>query len=337
MNGQGVLDRRASDDLRVFQLDERGRYISHVRSPGMIYDADTYLPRRGAYAYVERRQDGPAVPVPGQAAQPEGVFDVSESVAASPDTGGFSLVIAAAAGGSAILILATIFIGYWIIKRRERLRRIDRSPPSPLPDAPRKARRRSIALSFSTSSSSSGTISELPLTSHIMEKIPLTPGFEPQLLSSNAFAVSPLGTTFPVPVHLPPEHSERRATWAEPGYLKDPILYTLEPNRFRDSMSDTATLATPAPFAHAKLEPNRYRDSMAESVATATATAIATPPPAHAKLGLVRILSGNLKRPPPIDVEQARTVRVEQTLDSGIRFVNDRGSRVFVPPPYTPR
>ncbi len=340
---------------------------------------DTYLPRRGAY--VERRQDGPAipipvpVPVPGQATQPEeGVFDVAESVAANPDTGS-SLVIAAAAGGSALLVLATIFLGYWLVKRRERLRRrtgpspsvpsiysrtmhyapadsrvADRSPPSPLPDAPRKARRRSIALSFSTSSSGTITDEQLPITTttHVYvserEKIPLTPGFAPHLLSSTAFAVSPLATTFPVPVPFPfppPDEAdtERRATWAEPGYLKhqDPIpyLYTLEPNRFRDSMlSDSATLATPAP-----LEPNRYRDSMAEAGAEAEAESVATPPRARAKLGLVRILSGNLKRPPPIDVEQARTVRVdvEQSRDSGIRFVNDRGSRVFVPPPYTPR
>ena len=49
--------------------------------------------------------------------------DVSQTTAqASMSDGQLDAIIGAAAAGSIVLILATIFIGYWIVKRRSRPR-----------------------------------------------------------------------------------------------------------------------------------------------------------------------------------------------------------------------
>ena len=48
-------------------------------------------------------------------------LDISEMAASNADPS-VGMIIGAAAGVSSLLILATIFIGYWILKRRERVR-----------------------------------------------------------------------------------------------------------------------------------------------------------------------------------------------------------------------
>ena len=48
-------------------------------------------------------------------------LDISEMAASNADPS-VGMIIGAAAGVSSLLIVATIFIGYWILKRRERVR-----------------------------------------------------------------------------------------------------------------------------------------------------------------------------------------------------------------------
>ena len=112
-----------------------------------------------------------------------------------------------------------------------------------------------------------------------------------QLLSSNAFAVTPMTAAFP-----------------------------LSPPIGRNTFLETER--SPVAFEYGYTGYYNF-----------SSVTIAKPPPTYSKpSGLERPVS--VKRPPPIDVEQARTVEVEQAMDSGLRVVE---GRVVVPPPYTPR
>ncbi|KAI0737296.1 hypothetical protein C8Q80DRAFT_327009 [Daedaleopsis nitida] len=194
----------------------------------------------------------------------EQVFDVSEQAAANPNKN-ISAFIGAAAAGSIILILATIFIGYWIVKRRSRPRVVE----DPRPEAPRKAGRHSIVLSSGSSMVESSSAS----SKEMLTAAPRTRA-SGQLLSSTAFAVTPMTAAFPL---SPPAG---RDTWLEAE--RSPVDLEYGYTGYYN-------------FSH---------------------VTIAKPPPTYSKpSGIERPIS--VKRPPPIDVEQARTVEVEQAVDLG--------------------
>ncbi|KAI0701119.1 hypothetical protein C8T65DRAFT_741816 [Cerioporus squamosus] len=142
--------------------------------------------------------------------------DVSTTEAASSD-GQLDVIIGAAAAGSAVVILATIFLGYWLMKRRARKRsapsRIFINEPRPTLETPRKARRHSLILSIGTLPSHSRLApSEKPLPS---------PPATTSLLSSDAFTVTPMTATFPAS-DAPDKYWEK-----SPGFLTEGGLLTI--------------------------------------------------------------------------------------------------------------